>query len=473
LYDVKLTVPKGYTVGATGEEQGAPVEQNGMVTHHFVQGDVHDFAWTADNRTAKVMEGETTGTGVPKVKIKVLFPPEYAHTASAVMQATKDSIGYFSKTLGPYPYKTVTAVIPPFNAAEAGGMEYPTFFTTDAKKNIDPGTQDQYGLDFVTIHEFGHGYFYGILGSNEFEEPMLDEGLNQYWDNRMLRQRGQNMGLANPFTKALGLGVAAESFALNRLFAAVDAPFDPLGQNSWHRSSSSGYGIVYSRTATLMRDLEARMGTPVMERAFKQYYAQWKFRHPSIADLRETLAQASGQRAMVETAFAQHVYKVSKIDDRVAKFTSVEETPQPGTREVSGQWQEETQEALEERIEAEKKRWKKAHPDAKKGFGPYPWRTTVMLKRYGAPVPQTVVVKFADGSSETVLWDNDQSWQRLIWLRPSKAVSVEIDPQRLHYLDASKLDDSRTIDANRKASNRWGSEVSAMAQGLIALLVNL
>ena len=52
-----------------------------------------------------------------------------------------------------------------------------------------PGTLAEYALDFVTIHEFGHGYFYGILASNEFEEPMLDEGLNQYWDLRMLRER--------------------------------------------------------------------------------------------------------------------------------------------------------------------------------------------------------------------------------------------------------------------------------------------
>ena len=53
LYDVSLTVPKGWTVGATGEQQGAPVANGAMVTHRFVQGDVVDFAWTADKRYAK------------------------------------------------------------------------------------------------------------------------------------------------------------------------------------------------------------------------------------------------------------------------------------------------------------------------------------------------------------------------------------------------------------------------------------
>ena len=46
--------------------------------------------------------------------------------------------------------------------------------------------------------------------------------------------------------------------------------------------------------------------------------------------------------------------------------------------------------------------WKKAHPKARDGAGPYPWRTEVTVRRNGAVVPQTLVVKFSDGSSETV-----------------------------------------------------------------------
>src|SRR6185369_319532 len=103
-----------------------------------------------------------TGTGSPQVKITVLYPPEYTSNAAPALKATKDSLDYFSKTLVPYPYKTVTVVIPPYNAREAAGMEYPTFFTADAYKDVTPGTLRAFELDFVTIHEFGHGYFYGI-----------------------------------------------------------------------------------------------------------------------------------------------------------------------------------------------------------------------------------------------------------------------------------------------------------------------
>ena len=61
--------------------QGKPVERNGQVTHRFVQGDVHDFAWTADNRYAKPLDGVYNGANGP-VKVRVLYHPEYAPTRS-------------------------------------------------------------------------------------------------------------------------------------------------------------------------------------------------------------------------------------------------------------------------------------------------------------------------------------------------------------------------------------------------------
>ena len=45
-YDVRLTVPRGWIVGATGTEQSRTDNADGTTTHRYVQDDVHDFAWT-------------------------------------------------------------------------------------------------------------------------------------------------------------------------------------------------------------------------------------------------------------------------------------------------------------------------------------------------------------------------------------------------------------------------------------------
>jgi hypothetical protein len=476
-YDVRMTVPRDFQVASTGEEQGPPVEKDGLVTHHFVQGDVHDFAWMAANDFAPPIEGSYDGPGSPHVTVRVFYPAEYEASARPALKATIDSLRYFSETLGPYPYKTSTCVVPPFNAGEAGGMEYQTFFTAEGYPTVEPDTLNSMLLDFVTIHEFGHGYFYGLLASNEFEEPLLDEGMNEYWDQRMLRERNERVVLTSPLLKAIGFAPSMSGFEFERAQGTLDPhPVDPIGANSWDRMSSRTYGTVYSRTAITMHDLEERIGKEVMERAMKLYYARWHFRHPSTADLRQAIVDTvdEPQKKMVESYFAQQVYAVSAIDDRIGRFTSEEDLPLPGTTSRDGTWVEETREAVDKQIEARRAEWKKTHSgggDGDKESGPFPFRTLVVVRRDGAAVPQTVRVKFADGSVETETWDDDARWHRFTWVKPARAVSAEIDADRRWYMDDNKLDDSKTMQPDSSPARRWTADLTAIFEVIWSLLV--
>lgn len=468
-YDVSITVPSDYTVGATGELTGTPQVKDGKTTYRYVQGDVHDFAWTADNRSAKPLEAVWNYSGGEPVKVRVLFPPEYADNAPVVMQTTLDSLKYFSDTLGRYPYHTVTAVIPPHNAVEAGGMEYPTFFTASNVLNYRPGGIEQYLLEFVTIHEFGHGYFHGILASNEFEEPMLDEGLNQYWNSRMLADRKQRVGvLPARYKRWLPMPTIAP-LDLDRAIAQLNNPADPLGANSWDRRSTGSYGTVYSRTSTMMHGIERQVGREAMSRAMRLYYERWKFRHPSIADLREALAEGTGQRELIERTFTQTVYGAQMIDDSIDSFTSQEELPALGY--VDDNVKPVSAEARSKAIDKARADWKKANPKAESDIGvggPYPFRTSVVVKRAGGDVPQTLVVTFADGSKETVRFAGQQKWFRWSWVKPSKAIKVELDPQGLYPLDRALIDNARTLESDNPVNSYYGSRLFAWAQVLLA-----
>ncbi|MBB6183921.1 M1 family metallopeptidase [Oleiagrimonas soli] len=472
-YDVKLTVPKGYTVGAVGHEASAPVDADGKVTYHFQQTDVEDFAWVAAPGY-KTMDTTWTGPGSPQVKVRVIYPPEFEVVAEPTMKATTDALTYFSKTLGPYPYKTVTAVIPPYNASEAGGMEYPTFFTAENSEEYTKGTTSQYMIDFVTIHEFGHGYFMGILGSNEFEEPMLDEGMNEYWDQRMLTDRKQDIHAASPLMKKLGIDPAIPPYAYERASGVlgINFPSDSLDANSWDRLSNSSYGSVYSRTASTMRTIENLVGRDAMAKAMKLYYERWKFRHPSAADLRDALAEGTGQPALIHQIFDAQVYGTQRVDASVVDVDSAEQLPQAGTVVKDGKRVTITESEVDKQIADAREAWKKAHKDAKHG-GPYPWLSTVTVRRTGAPLPRTLEVKFADGSSETVKWDDDSRWKRFTFLKPVKAVSAELDPDRPLYLDANKLNDSYSVKKNGSASSRWAADAQALLQSFYTFVGTL
>src|SRR5260370_13082515 len=126
-YRAEITVPNAFVFGSTGVEIGPPEETPQGTRHRIAQDAVHDFAFTAWDGFAPPLEAELKAPGV---HIKVLYPPEYVESGRSALQATLDSIKYFSTTLGAYPHRHVTVVVPPYNALASGGLESGTLFTT-------------------------------------------------------------------------------------------------------------------------------------------------------------------------------------------------------------------------------------------------------------------------------------------------------------------------------------------------------
>ncbi|HWE24792.1 MAG TPA: M1 family metallopeptidase, partial [Myxococcales bacterium] len=462
-YEATIVAPADYVVGAVGEEQGAPQPVAGGLSHHFVQPDVHDFAFAAD-ANFREMRSTYEGEGSPRVVVRVLYPQEYERAARATLDATVEALGYFSRTLGPYPYRTSTAVVPPFNALEAGGMEYETFFTS-VGFNEDPLLEF---TRFVAIHEFGHGYFMGMLASNEFEEPFLDEGLNEFWDARLVASK--RVPIRFPALRRFGVPEwPLDWWDYLRVGGTSRFAADPIAGNSWDRYSSSSYGQVYSRTALVFHDLGELLGDDVLARAMRAYFDRWKFRHPSAADLRASFEESTGRADLVDAWFDAQVYAAQPIDDRIELLESNEVLPEPGTFVSNGQRVERDQREVDAEVRKLREQFRKQHRKDG-GSGPFPFRTIVQARRYGAQVPQTVLVGFEDGSVERMWWPPGEGWHRWVLQKPVRATFAQLDPERRYYLDLDKLDDGRARDHRLLPANRWSLEVGAWLSTLIALL---
>jgi hypothetical protein len=466
-YDVTIVAPPEYVVGAVGEEQGPPREVASGLEHHFKQDDVHDFAFAADSRFRE-LRATYEAPGSPPVAVRVLHPAEYERAARTTLAATLESLAYFSRTLGPYPYRTSTVVVPPFNALEAAGMEYETFFTS-VGFNEDPLLEF---TRFVTVHEFGHGYFMGILASNEFEEPFLDEGLNEFWDARLVGQKP--IAVRFPALAHLGLSPwPLDWWDYVRFSGTTRYPADPIAGNSWERYSRGSYALVYSRTALVFHDLGQLLGDEVLAPAMRLYYDRWRFRHPSTADLRAAFEDASGNRELVDGWFDAQVYAARPVDDRVEVVESAEALPERGTVVRAGQRVELDDRAIDDMVRKRRDEFRRQHPRAPRSEGPFPWRTVVQARRYEAHVPQTVTVSFEDGTAETIDWAAGERWHRWVFERPARAVSAQLDPQRRWLLDLDKLDDGRTRERGLLPVNRWTLEAGTWVSAAIAFLESL
>ncbi len=471
-YDLEVVVPEGYRVAASGVPVGSPGKGPDGVSWRFRAEDVHDVAFTAWDGFAEPLRTTWTGPGSPKVQVEVWYPPEFEPSAREALKATTDALTYFSRTLGPYPYRHLVVLIPPFNALEAGGMEYETFFTTIGSNefpvNADGVTR------FTTVHEFGHGYFMGILASNEFEEPFLDEGMNQLWNARMLADEGYRLRLP-AMARWLGFRLPQlDTWDMERGAGTSRHQADPIAGNSWKRWSTGSYGLVYSRTALVFHDLEQVLGAELFEKAMKLYYERWRFRHPGTADLREAFVDAGADREFMERWFEEQVFANGPVDDRIVAVKAEEVLPPLGKLEVDGKRPETTGKSREKTVSDARDAWKKDHGEPAAGNpGPFPWRNVVSARRYATGVPQVVVVTFEDGSVERLDWPASERWGHWEFVRPVKVRSAQIDGDRRIFLDLNKLDDGRTREASRGPSTRMALSVGGWIQFLLAVLESL
>ncbi len=99
------------------------------------------------------------------VDIRLLMRPAHMPQAQRYMESARQAIKRFGLWYGRYPYPTLTVVDPASGGLGSGGMEYPTFITGGTHMLLNRWPLDHVHLaEEVTIHEFGHQYWYGMVG---------------------------------------------------------------------------------------------------------------------------------------------------------------------------------------------------------------------------------------------------------------------------------------------------------------------
>ena len=445
VYDVSINVPQGFVVGASGRETGRIENADGTVTHRYGAQDIHDFAWTTspdflDSR--QTFEHPT----LPRVEMRMLLQPEHAGQESRHFDATAATLKYYGEWFGAYPYDHITIVDPAYRSG-SGGMEYPTLFTAGARW-LGPMRVAQ--PERVTIHEAGHQFWYGIVGSNEFEHAWMDEGINTFSEARVTSEAGFSNYLAARFFGGFVPWVLNDIRSQratdgNRLSgyrnnAEADVPSTPSFRY-WPRTASA---VSYNKTALWLHTLERRLGWPVLQRIMSTYFDRWKFRHPQPADFFAVVNEVSGQDM---TWFFDQVYRSSNVFDygvQELRSATVRPTPDATSDTVSDTASTTT-----------------ADTDL--------YRTVVVVRRFGEAIfPVDVVTTLRDGERITEQWDGRHRRVIYTYERPSQALSVEVDSERVLLLDVNYTNNSATLDPRAdEASLKWSLKWLAWLQDLM------
>ena len=429
-YDVKVTLPSNFNVGATGVETAETANADGTKTVVFRAEDVHDFAWTADPTTKIVEDTVTISSGT--VKLRLLMQPGHMASAPRYMEVLKGTMKKFDEWIGPYPYSQVTVVDPPHGGLAAGGMEYPTFITAGTTWWIFDGLRLP---EAVVEHEFGHQYWYGMVATNEFEEAWLDEGINQYTECKVMDALyGRDVDTLN--TRA---ATASERGTDHSSYIGV-AELDPMTRRGWQFLNFNSYGgISYSKTAVVLLTLEHIIGEQKVREAQHVYFERYRFKHPTADDFMNTVNEVAGQN--LDWYWNQAVRGTQVLDYSILS-----------ARSVRADWAD-----------------KNAPKKEKKGKTEY--ISSLVVHRKGDFVfPVTLQVKFDNGETIREHWDGQDRWRRYTWQKKAELISAEIDPDHAILLDRDRFNNSWRRDSDSRATRKIAGYWMLLTQWFAQLL---
>jgi hypothetical protein len=395
--------------------------------------------------------------------VTLLLQPDHKSLADRYFRAAFNGLKYFGLWYGQYPYDTLTVVDPPRDS-NTGGMEYPTFITGGTY--FWPG-EHAFEPEGVTVHEFGHQFWYGMVGNNEFEEAWLDEGFNTYSTGKVLETAyGEECG----YQQVFGMPVPLQSWFRIQLpefpFAGVGgiplgsylgcvghpertsgrlgyldhAKDDDLVRFGWQYLNGGSYVVnSYMRPGLTLRTLESYLGEETMARVMRTYQQRWRYRHPCTRDFIEVVNEVSGQN--MNWFFEQFFYSSNLADYEVSSITNEPLEGKIGVYAENGNKKTYLEQDAANAFEKSKNKH---------------YHSTVVVRRLGEAVaPVDVSISFDNGETLKSSWDGKYRWARFVFEKAAKVTSAEVDPERKLALEANFTNNSRLATEDNRGAAKW------------------
>ena len=304
-YDVRIHLPEGYVVGATGVKQAAqsaslPDGTPGTV-HRYKATNVIDFAWAADpDFVEKTVD-------VDGVTLRLIHQdsPELDSNWTALADYAARAMAFINEDIGPYAYPEYTVI-----QGGDGGMEYPMI-------TLITGERSMRSLVGVTVHEMAHSWFQGMVATNESLHEWMDEGFTSWAESRCMARLFEDplMPDENPHKWAYA-GYINQHLSGNE---------EPLITHADHYKTNRAYGIgAYSKGEVFVEQLGAVVGESSRDDAMRTYFKDWSFKHPGPYDFKRVMERTSGLE--LDWYFQYMMHTTDGIDYALESVVNVNDT---------------------------------------------------------------------------------------------------------------------------------------------------
>jgi aminopeptidase N len=197
---------------------------------------------------------------VGEVTINSYAPKKFEGGADYALEMTSNALQHFNTHYAPYPYTEYDIVT---ISTPAYGVEYPGITAMAIRiYDLEEGTgnvPNSVYLESTLAHEFGHQYFYNLVGSDQLGEPWLDESLVQYLTWMYYKERYGAEGES-------GFGGSLEE-----RWERVEKEKIPIGLPVASYEGREYGAIVYGRGAFFFEELVEVMGDTTFDEFIRDY----------------------------------------------------------------------------------------------------------------------------------------------------------------------------------------------------------
>ncbi len=280
-----VTVPSTMTLISSAVISAAtPYTQSAQTTYELVSGPAREFTIVLGDRYRQE-ERRIQG-----VAIRVYYLPGDEETARAALTYASAAWQVYSHRFGIYPYIKMDVVE---TMLINRGMEYPLM----SQLGVELFRDERRKLEFLTVHEVGHQWWYNQVGNDQINEPWLDEGLTEYSTYFYYQDiYGQDV---------------ADAVLHNRWEIPVryirDRGLDaPIGLPESEYTPQNYETIVYGKGALFFHTLRKRLGDDVFLDVLRTYLNTYRYRIATGRDLQHVIEHVSGDN--VDDLFRTWVY---------------------------------------------------------------------------------------------------------------------------------------------------------------------
>ena len=293
-FDITIHIDREYVVGAGAylqnpEEVGYGYEKPGMevnrpdgekLTWHFTAYDVHDVMWAADpdytHTTYQVPDGPLLRffyqTDTVAENASEDMQEELINRWEQLPELTAQGFQFINENYGEYPHDEYMVI-----QGGDGGMEY-------SMGTLITGNRSLGSLVGVTVHEFIHAWYEGVIGNDETTDQWIDEGFTVYLSALTMNELFNN-GEGDPM-------VSRHQGYFRTVNAGIE---EPMHIHADHYVRNSAYGMAsYTKGAIFLHQLGYIVGDDVLKSGLNRFYEEWKFKHPRGLDFIRTMEEESG-----------------------------------------------------------------------------------------------------------------------------------------------------------------------------------